>query len=165
MRRAYRSLMDSGSPCCWIASTHRSISIGQSPRRRRPFASTFAGSRRIGSKVHMTPASSGGLGGCRCLSESIGNGLSLREFGLSQVGLRKLKPPPAIIFVRGDGSGAHGRHRHRVAHGAPIGGAMTLPHRLLRIVLLKHIYLGADDSMGSSATSALWITTVRRPLR
>jgi hypothetical protein len=46
---------------------------------------------------------------------------------------------------------------------------MTLPHRLLRIVLLKHIYLGADDSaddsMGSSATSALWITTVRRPLR
>jgi hypothetical protein len=27
----------------------------------------------------------------------------------------------AAFVIRGDGNGAHGRHRHRVAHGAPIG--------------------------------------------
>jgi 23S rRNA pseudoU1915 N3-methylase RlmH len=73
----------------------------------------------------------------------------------------------SIIGVGSDGDGAHGRHRHSVAHGAPDGlavqrdrleagggkwqnsfGAMTSPHQLVRTVLLKLIYRARSIQLG-----------------
>jgi hypothetical protein len=65
------------------AEAHAGRLLRAAPGPRRDDTSKVAAGCTDGMGTGKLAGSSGGLGGCRCLSESIGNGLSLREFGLN----------------------------------------------------------------------------------